>query len=156
MKKLVLLAGIFLLIGLSLPLIRAHIHHNQVVYHSSGVALEGYDVVSYFTQPLAQKGKEQITSSYAGLTYLFSKEEHKKLFEENPESYLPQYGAWCATAMASGKRVRPIPTNYEVRDGKLYLFYEFLGMNPKKKWEKSVDSYRIDANRSYAQLIKSH
>ncbi len=99
-----------------------------------GIAISGYDVVSYFDGK-AKKGKRTYTVTYKEINYFFSSNENMKKFETNPETFLPQYGGWCAYAMGSkGEKVDMNPKEFEIRDGKLFLFYNAYFTNTYKKW----------------------
>ena len=88
---------------------------------ASKVAVSGYDTVAFFTDSKAVNGSPFISSEYQGATYFFASEEHKKLFLEHPENYVPQCGGFCAYGVALGK-LFPVDINtWQVRDGKLYL-----------------------------------
>lgn len=118
---------------------------NPINVNKEGVALQGYDPVSYFIdRPLA--GNPQITSSYDGATYYFSSEENKAKFEAAPEQYIPQYGGFCAVAVSEGKLVPVDPETYKVTDGKLYLFYNGEFGNTKPQWEANEATLRANAN----------
>ncbi len=56
-----------------------------------GLAVDGYDVVAYFKDDKAVKGKEQFKTEHAGAKYRFQSAAHRKAFQANPEKYLPQY-----------------------------------------------------------------
>jgi len=100
----------------------------------NGLALKGYDVVSYFKN-MPKKGNSKIIYNYDGVTYQFTSQEHLNMFKSNPEKYLPKYGGYCAYAIAKkGKKVNVDPETYEIRDGKLYLFYNAWGNNTLKNW----------------------
>lgn len=60
----------------------------------------------------------------AGVTYLFSSADAKKMFEAEPAKYAydPAYDGWCATAMSMGKKIAADPTLFTVTDGVAYLF----------------------------------
>ena len=58
------------------------------------VAIDSYDVVSYFLGSPKQ-GLKNLSTSYQGVTYHFSAKENLIKFKKNPEKYLPQYGGWC-------------------------------------------------------------
>lgn len=59
----------------------------------------------------------------------------KKKFLENPEKYVPAYGGYCAYAMAkTGELVEVNPKAYEIRNGKLYLFYKTVFDDTYEKW----------------------
>jgi hypothetical protein len=59
--------------------------------------------------------------------YHFASADHLRLFEANPDRYLPQYNSWCAASVAKGEKVRPNPEYWIVVDGKLYLFGKSIG-----------------------------
>ena len=88
------------------------------------VALNGYDVVSYHNAYKAVRGSNEHSAIVEGTTYYFSSAENQKTFKESPKNYLPQYGGFCAFAMAmQGATVPSDPTTFKIRDGKLYMFY---------------------------------
>lgn len=87
-----------------------------------GLAIYGFDVVSYFNEPEPLKGKKKFAVEYRGAEFRFRTELNKKLFQREPERYLPQFGSWCALAMAHGKFIGADPKKYSVYQDKLYLF----------------------------------
>ena len=101
------------------------------------VAIEGYDVVAYFTEEKAIKGKETYMHKHEEVIYIFSSEMNKRHFAKNPSRYLPQYGGWCAYAMGKdGSKVEINPKTFKLIGGKLYLFYNKLGINTLNSWNK--------------------
>jgi len=101
-----------------------------------GFAAEGYDVVAYFENE-AVKGESNYETTYDGVKYKFASQEHLDMFNNDPETYIPQYGGYCAYAMGeSGKKVGIDPKTFEIRDGKLYLFYNAWGTNTLELWLK--------------------
>ena len=88
------------------------------------VGIQGYDVVSYFTQNEATRGSKKFSSQYEGVNYWFKSAENKQKFEENPGKYVPQYGGWCAFAVgAKNAKVASDPETFKLYNGKLYLFF---------------------------------
>lgn len=86
-----------------------------------GVALEGYDPVSYFTDPKPAKGDATLARTYNGATYYFSSVDHKNTFEKDPAKYAPAFGGFCGYA-ASINKVSPVnPELYQVVNGRLVL-----------------------------------
>src|SRR5262245_31332432 len=67
---------------------------------SQGVLLHGYDPVAYFTENKAVKGDEKYKATYKGSAFHFASDENKTLFEKDPAKYIPQYGGYCAMAVA--------------------------------------------------------
>ena len=102
----------------------------------NGYIADGYDVVAYFSdQTIA--GKVTYSTSYNGARYKFINKENLAKFKSKPSEYVPQYGGWCAYAMGTkGKKVRIDAENFEIRDGKLYLFYNSWGNNKLESWLK--------------------
>ncbi|WP_378186314.1 YHS domain-containing (seleno)protein [Aquimarina sp. W85] len=117
---------------------------------ANGYVVKGYDVVAYF-KGTASKGVKSIKTSYKGGLYSFIDEENKNTFEQNPEKYVPQYGGYCAYAIAtSSKKVDINPKTFEIRDDKLYLFYNAWGVNTHKKWKKeNIESQIKDADTNW-------
>jgi YHS domain-containing protein len=101
------------------------------------VAVEGYDVVAYFTEGKPKKGKPEFAVYVQGVTYYFSSNSNKELFKKNPSQYEPQYGGWCAYAMGNdGSKVEVDPETFKILNGKLYLFYNKFFTNTLKSWNK--------------------
>ena len=87
-----------------------------------GVALRGADPVAYFTQSDAVIGTPDHAYDWSGVTWHFASQEHLELFKAAPEAYAPQFGGYCAWAVAAKQRLFSIqPQNWAVVDGKLYL-----------------------------------
>jgi hypothetical protein len=85
------------------------------------VAIQGYDVVSYFTDGKPIKGSSDISLPFDDATWQFANASHKQMFEADPDRYLPQYGGRCAGGMAMGVSVPANPDNWVIVDGKLYM-----------------------------------
>lgn len=101
-----------------------------------GFVAEGYDVVAYFDNK-AVEGDSKFSVTHDGVKYKFASQDHLNTFKANPEQYIPQYGGYCAYAMGdSGKKVDINPETFEIRDGKLYLFYNAWGTNTLELWLK--------------------
>ena len=104
------------------------------VYTDNGIAIEGYDPVSYFEHKPV-KGNIQYKEIHEDNIYYFATTHNALKFINNPEKFLPQYGGYCAYAMAiDGSKVSINPKSYEIRDDKLYLFYSNWLSNTLKKW----------------------
>lgn len=85
------------------------------------VAIQGYDVVSYFTDGKPVKGSADISMPYDDSKWQFANASHKKMFAADPDHYMPQYGGACAGGMAMGVSIPANPENWVIVDGKLYM-----------------------------------
>ena len=118
-----------------------------------GVALEGYDPVSYFNEgPL--EGDSDLKFAYKGVTYLFANQSNLNKFKSSPEKYEPAYGGWCAYAMGdSGEKVKIDPETFKILDGRLYLFYNFWGNNTLTDWDKNERKLKSMGDVNWAKFI---
>src|SRR5262245_38094742 len=89
-----------------------------------GVGLKGYDPVSYFVGGKPLKGDAKITVTHDGVIYRFASEENRAKFQSEPAKYAPEYGGWCAKAIADKEKVDIDPLNYKITNGRLFLFYK--------------------------------
>ena len=117
----------------------------------SEAVIKGYDPVAYFTQGAPVKGNPDITSTYQGGLFYFASQEHKELFNAEPEKYAPQYGGYCAFAVAHGSKAGIDPEAWKIVDGKLYLN---LNKNIQERWEGNIDGFISQANTNWPELQK--
>ena len=88
----------------------------------SRLMLKGADVVAYFTQQRYVQGSPQHRSRYEGVDFRFASAEHKALFEQSPEKYLPQYGGYCANGLVYGIPWGGDADAWKMIGGKVYIF----------------------------------
>lgn len=122
---------------------------------SSGIALQGYDPVAYFTQGKAIKGNKTFAVNAEGIIYHCSSASNRDLLIKNYTLYEPQYGGWCAYAMGnSGEKVEINPETFKIIDGQLYLFYNAYFNNTLKSWNKDEKNLKTKANLNWQNLFK--
>lgn len=86
-------------------------------------AISGYDLVAFHTVKKTLRGDPKISHTYAGAKWLFATEENRKLFESDPDKYLPAWGGHCAWGVSeNGLSRKLLSGDFEMIDGKLYLF----------------------------------
>lgn len=112
----------------------------------SNVAIAGFDVVAYHTDARAVKGSKAHRFDWLGVEWRFASAEHQQMFIQAPGKYLPEYGGYCAYAMADGKRVSVDPTQFSIVAGKLYLNYS---KKVQAKWLLQRDSYISQADQHW-------
>ena len=136
----ILLIGVVTLIAehRMTPLSWGFFHPYNIPY--SGIALDGYDSVSYHLEGEAKKGDPNISLEWMGNTWYFRSLEHRALFQENPEKYAPKFGANCARAVQYGFTTIADPEVWFIQDEQLYVFYS---EGPKKDWVNDIPNGAI-------------
>jgi hypothetical protein len=123
-----------------------------------GVALGGFDPVSYFPEGGNQPAKGFIKRDfeYGGVTYRFASDANRDLFRANPDKYVPAYNGWCAWAIAElNAKVDVEPTAYEIHEGKLYVFYDHADLNTRELWLKDPQDMVTRANSNWQAQARS-
>ena len=113
------------------------------------VAAEGYDVVTFFSGK-PQLGKPEYTTLYEGADWYFFTQANKDLFLTNPELFAPQYGGYCAWAVAQGKLAPGRAEHWHVEDGRLYLNYN---ARIKRRWDKMRAGFIQDADARWPDIL---
>jgi len=141
-----LLGGLALSVAVATSAFAAGVDINA---SSTGLAMQGYDPVAYFTDGEATKGDYTITAIYDEALYRFASEEHKALFEENPEAYVPAYGGYCAFGTAMGFKFDGDPTYWRIVDDVLYLN---LSGDIQERWEGDVPGFIVKADSNWTDI----
>jgi len=151
MKKVTIGLGIIvLLIGLLMTL--THVSPlswgwYQPVNASSGLALGGYDPVSYHVSGGGTPGDEQFNTEWLGAEWRFTSAENLELFTAAQERYAPQFGGNCAQAVSMGMTAKGDPDVWHMEDGRLYVFFidkakqDWLRELPNGVVQKSHDNW---------------
>lgn len=120
------------------------------VFQKKGAAIRGYDPVSYFTDGQPVKGDKNISHTWNDATWHFASQANLDTFKANPEKYAPQYGGYCAWAMAKGKVAPTDADAWKIVDGKLYLNYD---KGIQKKWEKDYQNFITKADKEWPNAL---
>lgn len=116
----------------------------------SSVAVSGYDPVAYFKAGKPIKGDKQFTYKWMGAEWRFSSAENRDAFAKSPTSYAPQYGGYCAYAVAMNSTASSDPKAWKIVDGKLYLNYD---ADIGKKWAAKQNEYIKSANANWPRVL---
>lgn len=130
-----LVAGAALSVSLATATLAAGVDVNA---SSTGLAMQGYDPVAYFTEGAPTKGDYRISAVYNDATYRFASEENKATFEANPDAYAPAYGGYCAFGTAMGFKFDGDPNHWKIVDNVLYLN---LSKDIQERWEGDIPGF---------------
>ena len=89
----------------------------------TGVAIQGYDPVAFFTDNKPLKGKPEFPARHNGALYYFASKEHRELFKSDPAKYEPVFGGYCAFGVSKGKLVEIDVDAFQIVNGRLLLQY---------------------------------
>lgn len=116
----------------------------------NNLAIEGYDVVSFYSGvPL--EGNEDLAYEFKGADWWFSTQANLDLFRTNPNAFVPQYGGYCAWAVAKDKLAKGDPEYWYVEDGKLYLNFN---KRIKKKWSRDIPGFIKKADANWPMILE--
>jgi YHS domain-containing protein len=93
-----------------------------VVNRYSGLAIEGFDPVAYFTDSQARQGVANFEATEAGAVWRFHNEGNRASFVAHPEIYAPQFGGYDPIDLARGVPYAGNPRFWVVAGQRLYLF----------------------------------
>ncbi len=119
------------------------------IFNTNGIAVNGADVVGYFTEGRAIAGDESFSTQWNGAKWLFSSAQNLAMFEANPDRYAPQYGGYCAFGVAMNKKFDTDPEAWKVVDNKLYLN---LDKSVQKRWLEDTAGYITSADSNWTNI----
>lgn len=117
----------------------------------SDVAAGGYDVVAYFTVGRPVRGDDAFQTKWRGATWKFSSAANLAKFKANQAAYAPQYGGYCAWAVANGYTAKGDPRHWKIVGGKLYLNYN---ADIQSKWTKDVPGFIRKGDANWPKVLK--
>lgn len=117
----------------------------------SDLAVAGYDTVAYFTEHKPVKGNKRFVTEYKGAEWRFKNADNLAMFKADPEKYAPQYGGYCAWAVAMNDTAKGDPLQWTVHSGKLYLNYD---TEIQTKWLKDKEGFINAADKNWPGVIQ--
>ena len=120
-------------------------------FENGGVAIRGYDPVAYFKQDKPVKGSSAYTATHEGSTFHFASAANRDAFAADPGKYAPQYGGFCAYAVANGYKAKTEPDAFTIVNGKLYLNYD---QSIQRRWRRDVPGYIKKGDHNWPEVSK--
>jgi hypothetical protein len=116
------------------PATHASTTERVVTNRYSGLAIEGFDPVAYFTDAAATLGRPEFEAAEAGTVWRFRNEGNRASFVAHPEIYGPQFGGYDPTDLVRGVTCAGNPRFWVITGNRLYLFNR----------EKNRDAFAAD------------
>jgi hypothetical protein len=139
-----------ILVFVATPAIAAELANAE---KKTNLALQGYDPVAFFTDGGPREGLETITAHRGKYVYRFATEEHRALFEANPEKYEPAFGGFCAYGVSRGNLAPVEIETWQIQHGRL-----ILNKNPKVKelYNEDPEGCFVRATEKWPGLVEKH
>jgi hypothetical protein len=93
-----------------------------VIDPRTGLAINGFDPVGYFTDAQPMLGRPELEYPFAGAVWRFRNEGNRAAFAGKPEIYMPRFGGYDPMAIARGLAAPGHPMVWLIVDKRLYLF----------------------------------
>jgi hypothetical protein len=94
-----------------------------VVNPYTGLAIDGYDPVSYFVDGEPKQGRAELELRSEGATWRFHNEGNRAAFAAAPDNYAPRFGGYDPLGVARGVATAGHPALWLIVQNRLYLFY---------------------------------
>lgn len=124
-----------LMLAFAGPQVRAASPEVNLGYFNK-LAMNGYDVMSYWRGGKPLEGDREISMTYKGATWVFVSEQNRAMFTSDPERYAPRYGGYCAYAAAQGEVSDVDAFAWRIYKDRLYLNY---GPRVRRTWASKID-----------------
>jgi hypothetical protein len=110
-----------------------------------GIALRGYDAVSYAQGDKPVAGRADTFALWDGAVWLFANADNRAAFLRDPERFAPQYGGFASMEMSEGNASVPSFDQFIRKNDRLYLFDS---EDEKRRWaaDSGVLAAKADAN----------
>lgn len=123
------------------------------VFAVDGVAIRGTDPVAYFTEGRPVAGSPTHALDWGGATWHFASAQNRAAFEAEPERYAPQYGGFCAWAVAErGKLYSTQPRNWAIVEGRLYLNFND---DIQARWQADIPGFIAKGDARWPQILNA-
>ena len=116
------------------------------------LAMNGYDVMTYWRGGKPLEGKREISAEYNGATWIFVSASNREEFLANPSRYAPQYGGYCAYAASQNAIADVDPFAWRIWKDKLYLNYS---PRVRRTWASDIDGNIVKADGYWPGLLKA-
>lgn len=124
---------------------------SPMVFAPDGLAINGYDPVSYFTETKPVLGKPNQAVMWKGATWQFSSANNRIAFESDPWAFAPRYGGYCAYAMSIGETSTTDPYAWRIHNNNLFLIHDLA---TRQFWLRDIDENINRANRNWPAILR--
>lgn len=117
-------SGLVLAVLALAPAWQAAATERIVVAWHTGLAIDGYDPVAFYTDRKPVPGSPDFELSYGGAVWRFANVGNRAAFAARPDVYMPQFGGYDPVGVARGVAVAGNPAIWLIWSQRLFLFYD--------------------------------
>jgi hypothetical protein len=128
----------------------ASLTQRVVVDWHSGLAIDGYDPVAFFTNGKSELGSGNFEFRYAGAVWRFTNSGNRAAFTERPDVYMPKYGGYDPVGVARGIAVPGNPQLWAIVNEQLFLFYDG---GQREKFLSNPARYLATSERRWSDVM---
>jgi hypothetical protein len=147
-----ILAAAALALAGAVPVAIAATTEMIVVDWHSGLAIDGYDPVAFFTDGKPLAGKADLELHYGGAVWRFYNIGNREAFAARPDIYMPQFGGYDPTGVARGVALSGNPNIWLISSQRLYLFYDQARL---QKFTADPDQVMAEAEHNWPAVIST-
>lgn len=145
------LAGALALSAMTVPA-SAGLTQRIVIDWHSGLAIDGYDPVAFFTDGRSEIGSGEFELHYGGAVWRFTNPGNRAAFAERPDVYMPQFGGYDPVGISRGVAVPGNPKMWAIVGERLFLFYDGA---QREKFLANSARYLATSERHWPDVIKT-
>ncbi|MFA3918070.1 YHS domain-containing (seleno)protein [Ruegeria hyattellae] len=123
---------------------------SPMIFSQGGAAISGFDTVSYFANGGPLPGRADNALMWKGAIWLFASDSNREVFEANPRAYAPQFGGYCAYAVAQGGLSTTDPNIWHLVNDKLYLIHS---QSVDEAWMRDPQAYIERAEANWPEVL---
>ncbi len=120
-----------------------------IIDAQTGLAMDGYDPVSYFLDGGPRKGVAEVELSWEGAVWRFANAGNRSAFLAHPRRYAPRVGGYDPVFMSKGLLAAGDPLIYILDDDRLYFFANVQHLHG---WSEERSFASVQAERNWPRL----
>jgi hypothetical protein len=118
-------------------------------FADGGLAIRGHDPVAYVTEGAPRRGLAAHALVWEGVEWRFASAANRDAFAADPARHAPQFGGWCAWAVAEGYLAPIDPAAWRIVEGRLYLN---ANARVQRRWERDIPGFIARAQANWPRL----